>query len=276
MGLTDFLGYSFIQRGFIAGSFIAILCASLGVLLVLRHLSLIGDGLAHVTFGSVAIGLFLRLSPLYVSIPVVMASAVGILKLTGRAKVYGDSAIGMVSALGIAGGILIASLAGGFNVDLLSYLFGNILAISSADVYISITLTLVVLGVVVLFYHELLSVSFDEEFAETTGIDTEKINVLLVLLTAVTVVLAMKVVGIMLTSALMIIPGITAFQIAKGFKNSMVAASLMGVLSVAGGICLAFFLNLPTGATIVVMNFVFFLAALVWKNLISRLFRKPA
>jgi zinc transport system permease protein len=274
MGLTDFLGYSFIQRGFIAGSFIAILCASLGVLLVLRRLSLIGDGLAHVTFGSVAIGLFLRLSPLYVSIPVVMASALGILKLTGRARVYGDAAIGMVSALGIAVGILIASLAGGFNVDLFSYLFGNILAISSADVFISITLTLVVLGLIVLFYHELLSVSFDEEFAETTGIDTEKINVLLVLLTAVTVVLAMKVVGIMLTSALLIIPGITAFQIAKGFKNSMIAASLTGVLSVAGGISLAFFLNLPTGATIVVMNFAFFLAALIWKNLISRLFKK--
>jgi zinc transport system permease protein len=276
MGLTDFLGYSFIQRGFIAGSFIAILCASLGVLLVLRHLSLIGDGLAHVTFGSVAIGLFLRLSPLYVSIPVVMASAVGILKLTGRAKVYGDSAIGMVSALGIAGGILIASLAGGFNVDLLSYLFGNILAISSADVYISIALTLVVLGVVVVFYHELLSVTFDEEFAETTGIDTEKINILLVLLTAVTVVLAMKVVGIMLTSALMIIPGVTAFQISKGFRNSMIAASLIGVLSVVGGVSIAFFLNLPTGATIVVMNFAFFIAALVWKNLISRLFKKSS
>ena len=271
MDLIDFLGYSFIQRGLIAGSFIALLCASLGVLLVLRRLSLIGDGLAHVTFGSVALGLFLRVSPLYVSIPVVMASALGILKLTEKARVYGDAAIGMVSAIGIAAGILIANLAGGFNIDLFSYLFGNILAISTADVFVSITLALVVLGVIILFYHELFSVSFDEEFAETTGIDTEKINVMLVLLTAVTVVLAMKVVGIMLTSALLIIPAITAFQIARGFKNSMIVASIVAMLSVVSGISLSFFLNLPTGSTIVVMNFAFFLLALFWKNLVSRL-----
>ena len=262
MDLIDFLGYSFIQRGLIAGSFIALLCASLGVLLVLRRLSLIGDGLAHVTFGSVALGLFLRVSPLYVSIPVVMASALGILKLTEKARVYGDAAIGMVSAIGIAAGILIANLAGGFNIDLFSYLFGNILAISTADVFVSITLALVVLGVIILFYHELFSVSFDEEFAETTGIDTEKINVMLVLLTAVTVVLAMKVVGIMLTSALLIIPAITAFQIARGFKNSMIVASIVAMLSVVSGISLSFFLNLPTGSTIVVMNFAFFLITL--------------
>ena len=271
MDLIDFLGYSFIQRGLIAGSFIALLCASLGVLLVLRRLSLIGDGLAHVTFGSVALGLFLRLSPLYVSIPVVMASALGILKLTEKARVYGDAAIGMVSAIGIAAGILIANLAGGFNIDLFSYLFGNILAISTSDVFISITLAFIVLGVIMLFYHELFSVSFDEEFAATTGIDTEKINVMLVLLTAVTVVLAMKVVGIMLTSALLIIPAITAFQIARGFRNSMIEASIMAMLSVVGGISFSFFLNLPTGSTIVVMNFAFFLLALVWKNLVPRL-----
>ena len=274
MDLIDFLGYSFIQRGLIAGSFIALLCASLGVLLVLRRLSLIGDGLAHVTFGSVALGLFLRVSPLYVSIPVVMASALGILKLTEKARVYGDAAIGMVSAIGIAAGILIANLAGGFNIDLFSYLFGNILAISTADVFVSITLALVVLGVIILFYHELFSVSFDEEFAETTGIDTEKINVMLVLLTAVTVVLAMKVVGIMLTSALLIIPAITAFQIARGFKNSMIVASIVAMLSVVSGISLSFFLNLPTGSTIVVMNFAFFLITLIWNKLVSRLVKK--
>jgi zinc transport system permease protein len=274
MELIDFLSYSFIQRGLIAGSFIALLCASLGVLLVLRRLSLIGDGLAHVTFGSVALGLFLRLSPLYVSIPVVMVSALGILKLTEKARVYGDAAIGMVSAIGIAAGVLIANLAGGFNVDLFSYLFGNILAISTLDVFISITLSLVVLGVITLFYHELFSVSFDEEFAETTGIDTEKINVMLVLLTAVTVVLAMKVVGIMLTSALLIIPAITAFQIARGFRNSMIVASIVAMLSVIGGISFSFFLNLPTGSTIVVVNFAFFLVALIWNKFVSELFKK--
>ena len=136
MDIIDFLNYGFVQRALIAGSFIALLCSTLGVLLVLRRLSLIGDGLAHVTFGSVALGLVLKIYPLYISIPFVMLSSLGILKLMERARVFGDAAIGIVSSLGIAGGILLASKAGGFNIDLFSYLFGNILSVSEAELYI--------------------------------------------------------------------------------------------------------------------------------------------
>src|SRR5512137_1826063 len=188
MELLEYLQYGFIQRALLCGSFIALLCSTLGVILVLRRFSLIGDGLAHVTFGSVALGLFFRVYPLYVSIPLVMLCSLGILKLTQRARLYGDAAIGVVSSLGIAGGVMLASIAGGFNVDLFSYLFGSILSISKAEVIISIVLSLLVILVITFYYHELLSITFDEDSAKASGINTKLINTLFVLLTAVTVV----------------------------------------------------------------------------------------
>lgn len=262
------LQYGFIQRALIAGSFIALLCSILGVLLVLRRLSLIGDGLAHVTFGGVAVGLLLRQHPVYVALPIVMLSSLGILKLTEKARLYGDAAIGIVSSLGIAGGVLLASVAGGFNVDLFSFLFGNILAISKIEVITSIILAITVLIIISLYYNEHFATTFDEELAKVSGIDTKKINSLLVVLTGVTVVLTMKVVGIMLTSSLLILPAVTALQIARSFKNTIVISSVAGILSVLLGIYISLMLNFPAGATIVLVNFVFFISALSYKNLL--------
>jgi zinc transport system permease protein len=270
MDILDYLKYGFIQRALLAGCFVGLLCSVLGVLLVLRRLSLIGDGLAHVTFGSVALGLVFKVYPLYVSIPVVMLSSVGILKLMEKARIYGDAAIGVVSALGIAGGVILASVAGGFNVDLFSYLFGNILAISDAEVMVSIVLSLFVLLLIYVYYHEIFSITFDEEFARASGIDTKKINAMLVLLAAVTVVLAMNVVGIMLVSALLILPAVTALQLARGFRNTLVIAGLTAVSSVVAGIFSSLMLNLPTGAAIVMVNLLFFLVALGGKVLIAK------
>ena len=166
MELTEFFRYGFLQRALIAGSFIGILCSTLGVFLVLRRFSLIGDGLAHATFGSVALALLLKMSPLYVSIPIVMICSVGILRLTERARLYGDAAIGVVSSLGIAGGVMLSSLAGGFNIDLFSYLFGSILSISESEVFISIGLSIFVILMIILYYNELLSITFDEDSAK--------------------------------------------------------------------------------------------------------------
>lgn len=266
MHITDFFHYGFILRALIAGSLIALICSLLGVLLVLRRLSLIGDGLAHVTFGSVALGLLIRHHPLYVSIPIIMASSLGILKLTEKTKLYGDAAIGIVSSIGIAGGVLIASIAGGFNIDLFSYLLGSILAISRSEVIISILLTMTILFIILFFYNEYFSTTFDEEFAMVSGINTKKINSLLALMTGITVVLAMKVVGIMLTSALLILPAVTALQIAKGFKIAFFISSLIGVSSVIFGIFISFVMNLPTGATIVMVNFIIFIFVFLFKN----------
>jgi zinc transport system permease protein len=269
MDIIDLLNHGFVQKALIAGSCIAVLCSTLGVFLVLRRLSLIGDGLAHVTFGSVALGLFLKSYPLYVAVPVVMLSSLGILKLTEKARLYGDAAIGIVSSLGIAGGVLLASVAGGFNVDLFSYLFGNILSISYAEVIASAVLSLFLLAVIVLYYQELLSVTFDEEAASASGVKTKRINSILVLSTALTVVLATKMVGVMLVSALLVLPSVTALQLAKGFRATIFFSSSAGLMSVVLGIFISFRADLPTGAVIVMLNFLFFIAAFTFNRLHS-------
>jgi zinc transport system permease protein len=266
MDLSEFLRYGFIQRSLIAGSFIAILCSTLGVFLVLRRFSLIGDGLAHATFGSVALALVLKMSPVCVSIPVVMICSIGILKLTEKVRLYGDAAIGIVSSVGIATAMILSSVSGGFNVDLFSYLFGSILSISDMEVIISVALSIGVMLVICFFYNDLLAITFDEEMAKASGLNTGLMNTIFVLLVAVTVVLSMKVVGIMLISALLIFPAVTALQVASSFKSVMVAASLSSVMSVLAGIILSFFLDLPTGAIIVMINCLFFLLGLAYKR----------
>jgi len=268
MGLMEILGYGFIQRALIAGVLVSVLCAVLGIFLVLRRLSLIGDGLAHVTFGSVAVALLFRTDPVYVtlaSVPLVLLSSLGILKLTDKARIYGDAAIGIVSSLGIACGVLLASVAGGYNVDLFSYLFGNILSISTTELATAVVLFCVVMLLVALFYNDLFAITFDEDLARTSGIRTGLINRVLVLLTALTVVLAMKVVGIMLISALLILPAVSALQVARGFRTTIVTAVGVAVFSVVSGIFASFALNLPTGATIVIINVMLFVTAVIGK-----------
>jgi zinc transport system permease protein len=261
MNVMEILSYGFIQRALLAGTLIAVLCSVLGVFLVLRRLSLIGDGLAHVTFGGTAIALSLKLysaSSLLVSLPVVLLSSLGILKLTEKARLGGDSAIGIVSALGISAGIILASVGGGYNVDLLSYLFGNILSITTQEVGIAAALFCVVLLLLYLFFNDLFAIAFDEELARVSGIRTTTINAVLVLLTALSVVLAMKLVGIMLISSLLILPAVSALQLARSFRACVALAALQGGSSVVAGIFLSFAANLPTSAMIVLLNLFFF------------------
>ncbi len=267
MNILDLLNYEFISRAYLAGSFIAALCAMLGLILVLRKLSLIGDGLSHVSFGAIALGLFFGFYPFYVAVPIVILASYLILKLTEKAKIYGDAAIGIVSSVGIASGVILASLSKGFNVDLFSYLFGNILAISNQEVYLSIILSLLVLGTIIFLYQDLFSTTFDEEYAKVSGIKTERINLIIMVLTAITVVLAVKVVGIMLVSALLILPAVTALQIVKGFKAAMISALIISVLSVLIGISVSFYADIPAGATIVMINFVLFVFAFLVNKL---------
>ncbi|HEY6008252.1 MAG TPA: metal ABC transporter permease [Geobacteraceae bacterium] len=272
MGIGELFSYGFIQRALVAGTLVGVLCAVLGVFLVLRRLSLIGDGLAHVTFGSVAVALFLRVNPAFVTlaaIPLVLLSSFGILRLTDKARIYGDAAIGIVSSLGIACGVVLASVAGGFNIDLFSYLFGNILAVSGTELLTAAVLFSVVIGAVLLLYHDFFALTFDEELAKSSGIRTERINAILSVLTALTVVLAMKVVGIMLISSLLILPAVTALQIARGFRVTILAAAAFAVVSVTSGICVSFLFNLPTGGTIVLISIALFLLTLIGKRVVA-------
>ena len=267
--IIEALQYGFVQRAFIAGSFIAISCAVLGVFLVLRRFSLIGEGLSHFAFGTIGLGLLLNIYPLYLTIPLVILASFWILHLAEKTNVYADAAIGLVSAIGIAVGVILASKGGGFNVDLFSYLFGDILAVSKLETLISIGLSLVVMVVVGLFYHDLFAITFDEEYARVLGLKTKRLNHLLVMLTALTVVLGIKVVGTLLVASLIIFPAITALQIAPGFKTVILIAVITSITSVLLGIITAYAFDLPAGASIVIVNFILFMLSYAYKTMIK-------
>jgi zinc transport system permease protein len=271
MGLMEILSFSFVQRAILAGVLIASVASILGVFLVLRRLSLIGDGLAHITFGSVAVVLLVGVGSSYVTLaalPLVMLSSLAILKLTQTKKIHGDAAIGIISSVGIATGIILASLSGGYNVDLFSYLFGSILTVNPTELFLSLIIFIVVLSCVIFFYHDLFAVTFDEELAQSMGIKTGRINILLFILTAVVAVLAMKVTGIMLVSAMLILPPLTALQLSVSFRMTIIASVIFSILSVTGGIILSFLLNLPAGGTIVILNVIFLLIVFGMKKIL--------
>ena len=268
--ITEFLSYGFVQKGLVAGSLVAAACALLGVFLVLKRLSLIGDGMSHVCLTGVALALFTSTSPVYMSIPVVLLSSLGIMKLTQKFRIYGDAAIGIVSAAGLSVGLLITALAGGFNTDLLSYLFGSILTVTTGEtVLCGVLFTAILLGIFV-FYREVTSACFDEPFAKTRGIRVETINVALVMITSIAVVLAFKVVGIFLISALLIIPPVAALLVARTFKQVLCLAVTFGVLSVWGGIYISFVWDIPSGACVILMNLLFLLGSYMHSKIMSK------
>ena len=256
--IIEALNYGFIQRALLAGTLIGVSCAVLGVFLVLRKLSLIGEGLAHFSLAPIGLSLMLGIYPLYLAIPLAVLASFWILQLARHGKVYGDAAIGLVSALGVAIGITMASMGPGFNVDLFSYLFGDILAVGSGEAWASAILSILVLTLVYLNYNELFAITFDEEFAGVLGLNTERANHILVVLTSFTVILGIKVVGTMLVSSLIIFPAVTALQVSRSFKIVIILAITIALSSVVFGIFLAFIFNLPAGAAIVLVNFCFF------------------
>lgn len=255
------LEYAFIQRALIAGCFMALGCSFLGVFLVLRRFSMIGDGLAHVSFATVALALLLRAHPMIVSIPLVAMTSLVILTLNNKARVYADAAIGLVSSLGIAIGVIIASKAGGFNIDLFSYLFGNILSVSLLEVWLTVGCSFIVILMVTLFYHDLFAISFDEDYAYVLGIKVSLINKIFILLTSVVVVLGIKIVGTMLISSMIILPAISALQLVKSFRWTIILSGIFAISSVICGIFISYLLDYPSGATIVLVNFAFFVVS---------------
>ncbi|NTV30131.1 MAG: metal ABC transporter permease [Candidatus Omnitrophica bacterium] len=264
--LKEALQFAFIQRALWAGCLVAVSCAFLGVFLVLRRFAMIGDGLAHISFAAIALGLLIKVTPIFVAVPLVVLAALGILRLSDRSWVYGDAAIGLLSAIGVATGVLIASFAGGFNVDLFSYLFGNILSVSRAEVALSVVLSFIIIGVVNLFYHDLFAATFDQDHAQVSGIRTGLVNRILLVLTALTVVLGIKVVGTMLVSSLIIFPAVSALFVARSFRTAILLAAVFGLFSVVAGIFVSYAFNLPSGATIVYVNFVIFIILFILKG----------
>lgn len=250
--------YGFFQRAVLAGVFIGIACALLGVFLILRRDAMIGHGLAHVTFAGVALGLFLNLMPLAVALVIAVGASLIIMKLKVKAGLHGDTAIAIFSSVGFALGILLATLSHSFNVDLFSYLFGEILAIETSEVLFSIILAFVVVVLVVLNYHKFMYMTFDRESAKASGVKVDRLDTLLTVLTAITVVLGMKVVGILLVSALVVIPAAAGLQVASSFKQAIFLSTCISVSSVVLGLFLAFLLDLPASGSIVLLSFLAF------------------
>ena len=263
MEILALFGYQFFQRALLAGVFWALAASLLGLHLILRKDAMLGHGLTHIAFAGVAIALFTNLAPFPVALLVSAISAFAILKVRERAGLYGDTAVAILSSLGIAVGIILASLSQHFNVSLFAFLFGNILAVSPQDLWASVGLAVLVVAGIVFFYHELLFTTFDEESARASGLPVSRLDALLALLTSFTVVIGMKIVGLLLMSALLVIPGAAALQLASTFKQCSFLASLVAVLSIVGGLITASFLDLPPSGAIVLfaggLFFVFFL-----------------
>ena len=260
----DILQYAFMQRALLAGALIGAVCAVVGVYVVLRGLAFIGAGIAHASFGGVALGFLLGVNPVLTAVVFCLATAWGIGVVARRGQVREDTAIGVFFASTMALGILFIGVMHGYNVDLFGYLFGSILAVTAQDLWITLGLGVVVLLVVGLFYKELLFVTFDAEMAEVTGVPAGRLYFLLLSLVALTVVLSIKVVGIVLVSALIVTPAAAAYQLTEDFRRMMLLAVLIGVASAVGGLLLSYPLNTASGATIVLLaTVIFFVSALL-------------
>lgn len=252
------LTYGFLQRALVAGVFIALACAVLGVFLLLRRDAMIGHGLSHIAFAGIALGLVLRTMPVAAALVFSVAASLGIMKLKESAGLHGDTAIAVASSVGMALGVVLATLSGNFSVALLNYLFGEILAIEPVEVGLSVALAAAVVLFVALHYRSFMFLTFDREAARVSGIHVRRLDTLITVLTSVTIVLGMKVVGILLVSALIVIPAAAGLQLATSFRAAIVLSALVAVLSVVVGLILAVLLDLPASGTIVLVGFVLF------------------
>ena len=262
--MTELLGYHFMQRALIAGTLIGAVCAVIGTYVVLKGLSFIGAGIAHASFGGVALGFFLKLNPILTAVFFCLGTAWGTGLVSRKGQVKEDTAVGIFFASTMALGILIIGFIKDYNVDLFGYLFGSIMAVSTDDVWITVGLSALVLILVLLFFKELLFVVFDAEMATVTGVPAAKIYFLLISLMALTVVLSIKVVGIVLVSALLVTPAAAAYQLTENFRRMMLLSILIGVASSVGGLLLSYVLDTASGATIVLLStLIFFVSALL-------------
>lgn len=260
----EMLSYPFMVRAFVVGILVSLCSALLGVSLVLKRYSMIGDGLSHVGFGALAVAAALNAAPLTVAIPVVVTAAVLLLRVSANSKIKGDAAIALISTSALAVGIMVISMTTGMNTDVYNYMFGSILAMSSQDVKMSVLLSLAVLILYVFFYHKIFAVTFDETFAQATGVRAGLYNTLIAVLTAVTIVLGMRMMGTLLISSLIIFPALTAMRVFKSFKGVVIASGLLSVVCFLGGMVVSYTLSTPAGASVVVMDLLCFLLFSGW------------
>ncbi len=252
--LSELFSYSFIVRALIVGLLVSLCSSLLGVTLVLKRYSMIGDGLSHVGFGTLAVAMSLRLAPLEVSIPVVLFAAFCLLRISENSRIKGDAAIALISSSALAAGVIVISLTSGMNADVCNYMFGSILAMSRSDMYLSVVVAAIVLFLYVLSYNSIFAVTFDENFAKATGTKTGWYNMLIAFLTALVIVVGMRLMGAMLISSLIIFPSLTAMRVFSSFKGVVICSAVLSVVCFFLGIVASFALSTPAGASVVMVN----------------------
>lgn len=270
--INEIFSYTFLSRAFLVGILVSLSASLIGVSLVLRRFSMIGDGLSHVGFGALGVASLFALSPMAVTLPVVVLAALFLLNLSKKSK-GGDGSIALISSGSLAIGVLAVSL-GGVNTDLNAYLFGSILAVSKSDAYISIVLSAFTLFSYVIFYHQIYITTFDPAFSKATGIKTERYTLLLSLLTAMIVVIGMRILGSLLISSLIIFPAMTAMKVARSYRNVTIISALESVIAFAIGFIISYACSLPTGASIVAVHIVFYIVAFIYSELRMRARKK--
>ena len=261
--LFEMLSYPFMVRAFVVGILVALCSALLGVSLVLKRYSMIGDGLSHVGFGAMAVAAAANAAPLAVAIPVVIVAAVLLLRISGSSRIKGEAAIALISTSSLAIGVMVISMTTGMNTDVYNYMFGSILAMSQEDVALSVTLAVVVLVLYIFFYQKIFAITFDETFARATGVKSGLYNTLIAVLTAVTIVLGMRMMGALLISSLIIFPALTAMRACRTFRSVTIHAAVISVVCLAAGLLMSYLGGTPAGASVVMAN----IAALILYSL---------
>lgn len=268
--ISEILSAPVLVRALIVGILVSLCAALLGVSLVLKRYSMIGDGLSHVGFGALAVAAVMNLAPMAVAIPVVIVAAFLLLRLSSNSKINGDAAIALISTGALAIGVMAVSVSKGMNIDINSYLFGSIISVSRGDVAISVVLTLAVLAMFVLLYTKIFAITFDENFAKATGINVNFYNMLIALLTAVTIVIGMRLMGSMLISSLIIFPALCSMRIFKSFRSVTICSAVISVVTFILGMFISYAANTPCGASIVCVNIVVFAVFFIIGILLSR------
>ena len=264
--ILEALSYGVMQKALVAGIAVGIICSFMGTFLVLRRYSLFGDGIAHVAFGGISVGLFLGVFPLWTAFIVSIFGGLGLQKLRQSTKISGDAAVAVVLSSGFAVGVILVSASGGFSVDLFSFLFGSILLISDEDVIMILAISTGVIATLILLQKQFLHLTFNEEQAKLGGLQTTLLNYAFVILAAITVVTSFRLVGMLLISALVVIPNITAMMYGKGFKKTVGISLGISVFSVISGILVSYFFNVAASGTIVIIAVGILVGTLVLKS----------
>jgi zinc transport system permease protein len=264
--LLEVLQFGFMQRAIIAGTVVSIICSVIGLFLVLKKHSLFGDAMSHVAFGGLSLGLFLNLYPIWTAYIFTVLAGLGITKLRDSVTIPADSAVAILLSSGLAIGVVLTSLSGGFSLDLFSFLFGSILLVSTQDTLIILIVGILVLSIMSIIYRRLMYITFDDKQAVVSGINVKLVNYVFIALAALTVVTSIRLVGVLLISALIVLPNITAILFGRGFKKTALISMSVSVGSVVSGIIVSYIVNIaPAGAIVLVGVGIFLISILVRK-----------